>query len=187
MKVRGHQNITMAEVRMAMMMAERDMPMPDHMFDAYLSAMHLAAPTKWIANLPADKTVDKLLAGEYKEGRDAAIEHIRRKDFYIATCGYLWYDELANDTREVRDSNTYRVSVFPDHVTVLCFGLESVDSCLEGTYHSVDVLPDWVKERLAVLNMIPPSPPTYEVEGVGRRISATVYWVFAPTNASTSA
>jgi hypothetical protein len=84
----------------------------------------------------------------------------------------------------IGDDSIYRVSIFSDRVDVVCFGLESVDSCLEGHYDRIDDLPNWVKERLAVLNMIPATPPTQEVPGVGRRISAHVYWVFAPTTAA---
>ena len=90
----------------------------------------------------------------------------------------------------VGDDNIYRVSIFPDGVDVVCLGLESVDSCLEGHYDRIDDLPNWVRERLALLNMIPLTLPTQEVEGVGRRISGHVYWVFAPvtsTDASSSA
>ena len=87
------------------------------------------------------------------------------------------------------EDKIYRVSIFPDGADVVCFGLESVDSQLEGHYDDANHLPNWVKERLAVLNMIPATPPTNEVEGVGRRISGHVYWVFAPvaSDASSSA
>ena len=88
------------------------------------------------------------------------------------------------------DDNTYRVAITATGVLVVCFGLESVDSQLEGHYDCVDDLPNWVKERIALLNMIPVTPPIPEVVGVGRRISASVYWVQAPdttTEASASA
>mgnify|MGYP003342197469 CR=1 FL=1 len=78
------------------------------------------------------------------------------------------------------EDKIYRVSIFPDGADVVCFGLESVDSQLEGHYDDVNALPDWVKERLAVLMMMSYTPPTEEVEGVGRRISRNVYWVFKP-------
>ena len=86
----------------------------------------------------------------------------------------------------INDDNTYRISIFPDGIDVVCFGLESVDSQLEGHYDGIDLLPNWVKERLAVLNMMPATPPTNTVDGVGRRISAHVYWVFAPVASDTS-
>jgi hypothetical protein len=79
----------------------------------------------------------------------------------------------------VTDDSIYRVSVCPDGVDVVCFGM-GVDTIHDGHYINVDVLPKWVQERLAVLMMMTHTPPTEEVEGVGRRISRDVYWVYKP-------
>jgi hypothetical protein len=90
----------------------------------------------------------------------------------------------------VGDDTVYRIHLYTDHIEVLCFGIDSVDSTLEGEYHSTDDLPDWVKERLAVLMVMSSTPPTGDVAGVGRRISERVFWVYAPSadsDASTSA
>lgn len=87
------------------------------------------------------------------------------------------------------DDRLWRIGIYPDGVDVVCLGVDSVDSSLEGHYDRIDDLPNWVKERLAVLSMMSTTPPTATVEGVGRRISANVYWVVAPSTpqASTSA
>ena len=79
----------------------------------------------------------------------------------------------------VTDDSIYRVSVCPDGVDVVCFGM-GVDTIHDGHYINVDVLPKWVQERLAVLMMMNYTPPTEEVERVGRRISRDVYWVYKP-------
>jgi hypothetical protein len=79
----------------------------------------------------------------------------------------------------VTDDSIYRVSVCTDGVDVVCFGM-GVDTIHDGHYINVDVLPKWVQERLAVLMMMTYTPPTEEVEGVGRRISHDVYWVYKP-------
>ena len=79
----------------------------------------------------------------------------------------------------VTDDSIYRVSVCPDGVDVVCFGM-GVDTIHDGHYINVDVLPKWVQERLAVLMMMNYTPPTVEVESVGRRISRDVYWVYKP-------
>lgn len=113
-----------------------------------------------------------------------------RTKFVVALMQYdVWTVGVTEMKVPMNDDNIYRVSVFPDGVDVVCFGLESVDSQLEGHYDDANALPDWVKERLAVLNMMPSTPPTNEVAGIGRRISGHVYWVFAPdtTDASASA
>jgi len=58
----------------------------------------------------------------------------------------------------------------------LGFGWEGRDQI----YFSVDHLPNWIRERLAVLAMESFEPPTEDIAGVGRRISEWVYWVEAP-------
>ena len=148
----------------------------------------------WSAvQIPLDITPDglarQLIANKRlnKHERRIYLGHIANNDVIVAVA---WNVMALDDKKVVGDDNIYRVSILPDRIDVVCFGLESIDSCLEGHYDCTDDLPDWVKERLAVLNMIPATPPTQEVEGVGRRISAHVYWVFAPnagSEASTSA
>jgi len=81
----------------------------------------------------------------------------------------------------VSDNDTYRLAITKKgKVEVMCFGFTSVDRELKPSYNSVDDLPNWVKERLAVLSIVDPTPPTPEVEGVGRRISKNVFWVYHP-------
>lgn len=170
-------------------MVKRGVPIKEGAVDVYLAGMYHHDPANWYtANEPPDTTVRKIfLSGNHQwQERPAAVKHIQRKDLYIASAGVL---HMRTVSANVGDDNTYRVSIFPDGVDVICFGLESVDSCLEGHYDDINNLPDWVKERLAILNMMTSTPPTNEVAGVGRRISGHVYWVFAPdtTEASTSA
>lgn len=79
-------------------------------------------------------------------------------------------------------STIYRIHIDPDNmVDVTCIGLESVDSALEGTYDSLDALPEWVQERIAVLSMLSATPPTQDIPSVGRRITNRTYWVYKPT------
>lgn len=157
---------------------------PDDHVDAYLCAAHHVDPANWYPNESPDKTARKaILSGPTWDERSMAVAHIKRKDEYIASAGHMFMHDVTNP---MNDDNVYRIGVFPDGIDVVCFGLESVDSKLEGHYDRIDALPKWVQERLALLNMIPPTPPTSTVDGIGRRISAHVYWVFAP-DASTSA
>ena len=87
--------------------------------------------------------------------------------------------KMLENIPQIHDDSIYRVSVCPDGVDVVCFGM-GVDTIHDGHYINVDVLPKWVQERLAVLMMMTSAPPTDEVEGVGRRISRDVYWVYKP-------
>jgi hypothetical protein len=170
-------------------MAKRGVPIKEEAVDVYLTGMYHHDPANWYtSNEPPDQTVRKIfLSGNHAwEERPAAVKHIQRKDLYIASAGVLHMHSMPN---AVGDDNIYRVSVFPEGVDIVCFGLDSVDSCLEGHYDDINNLPDWVKERLAILNMMSSTPPTNEVAGVGRRISGHVYWVYrtVAADASTSA
>ena len=86
---------------------------------------------------------------------------------------------MSYDNDLPHDDNVYRVYVSPhtNAVEGSCIGME-VDSTVEGEYDSVDALPLWMQEKVALLMMTSLDKPTSEVEGVGRRIDANVYWVF---------
>lgn len=60
----------------------------------------------------------------------------------------------------------------------MCFDLGSIDAPDTGLYSTINETPPWVQERVAVLMMTDPTPPTEEVEEVGRRIDKSTYWVY---------
>jgi len=78
------------------------------------------------------------------------------------------------------DDNIYRVVIYPNTKSVLvtCFGMEGVDTAIEGAYDSVDELPEWIQRKLAVLNMLKVNPPMIAVSDVGRRIDENTFWVY---------
>ncbi len=81
------------------------------------------------------------------------------------------YDNLS-------DATVYRVCIQDANNTieVSCLGMDCLDSTCNGVYDSVDKLPDWIQDRLAVLLLC--APNQYDsVEGIGRRIEAKVFWV----------
>ena len=117
--------------------------------------------------------------------RYLVTEHVTRDD-RLRLLNRVWQVDIRSASYKmlenvpvVTDDSIYRVSVCPDGVDVVCFGM-GVDTIHDGHYINVDVLPKWVQERLAVLMMMTHTPPTEEVEGVGRRISRDVYWVYKP-------
>lgn len=101
-------------------------------------------------------------------------------DLFMASKAGVWEDAAS----KMAEGLTYRVSTASDGVDVICFGLENVDSNIDGHYDTPNDLPSWVQERLAVLMITSPTPPTKEVEGIGRRISRDVFWVYPPTTVS---
>lgn len=68
-----------------------------------------------------------------------------------------------------------RVHIYDDsyiELSTLQDGIKWERSCA-----SYEDLPEEVKEKLGVLVMLSPDPPTTYVEGVGRRMSKKVYWL----------
>ncbi len=97
---------------------------------------------------------------------DSTILYVLKRTSAIAK----WGEEI---------DSVYRVYVHPrtGAVDVICLGIGSVDSMLEGSYPSVKALPMWAQSKLAVLSMIEVKPPMEKVEGIGMRIDADTFWV----------
>jgi len=134
-----------------------------------------------------DALVRMILKGQVPSEDRKSVKHkVLQHDTYISQANWVamsvddWVAMLTDD------DNIYRISIFPDGVDVMCFGLASVDSNIDGHYDLTDDLPNWVKERLAVLMILSSTPPTSEVAGIGRRISSYVYWVYAPSAPETT-
>jgi len=73
----------------------------------------------------------------------------------------------------------YRVCIQRDtnSVVITPLGMECLEFDLEGEY-SWGQLPQWMTDKLAVLNTLYVPPPPNEVKGVGQRISPNVFWVY---------
>lgn len=93
-------------------------------------------------------------------------------DIFLNDLGTYASMQLAAQAKDV-----LRLEVVDGSVTIIDFSLEMLDNDISGWYSEVDLLPDWVKDRLALLMMVDPTPPTKYVDGVGRRISETVFWI----------
>ena len=93
-------------------------------------------------------------------------------DIFLNDLGTYTSIQLAAQAKDV-----LRLEVIDGSVTIIDFSLEMLDNDISGWYSEVDLLPDWVKDRLALLMMVDPTPPTKHVDGVGRRISETVFWI----------
>tara|TARA_R110000782_G_scaffold171008_1_gene262724 strand:+ start:1213 stop:1491 length:279 start_codon:yes stop_codon:yes gene_type:complete len=79
---------------------------------------------------------------------------------------------------EVAD-NVYRVEIRYDagDVEVTCIGMNCVDAEANGLYDLREPLPKWLEEKLAILMLCDPTPPTEPVEGIGRRVDERTFWV----------
>lgn len=74
----------------------------------------------------------------------------------------------------------YRICLNLDgSVQTTCYEmLDAFNPELKSFYESVDELPKWVQDKLAVLMLLDPKKVNEEVESVGRRISENIFWVF---------
>lgn len=72
--------------------------------------------------------------------------------------------------------DVYRIHI-GSTIEVICLGLHVVDEDIEGKYTSVDELPKWAQERIAVLSMIKIDPPQTKIEGIGMRVAEDIYWI----------
>ena len=139
--------------------------------------------TAKVGYLPEDRFYEEL----FTRGRTGTVRtwltKLYEADLWLGVYQYpqAYMSVVDPPVEDVPDKDTtYRIRITPAGVDVICFGLESIDSDLEGHYDRVDDLPSWVQERLAVLLVLDSRPPTASIQGVGRRISERVFWVFAP-------
>tara|TARA_R110000744_G_scaffold360502_1_gene468023 strand:+ start:3532 stop:3780 length:249 start_codon:yes stop_codon:yes gene_type:complete len=51
----------------------------------------------------------------------------------------------------------------------------------ESTVMGITELPAWMTSHLNMLCRLPDGPPNNVIEGVGRKISPTIYWLYKPT------
>jgi len=81
----------------------------------------------------------------------------------------------------VKEQPIYRIQINDDNtVETTCYEmLDAFDPELKKYYETLDDLPNWVQDKLAVLMLLDHTKVNEEVKGVGRRISKDVYWVFS--------
>ena len=78
----------------------------------------------------------------------------------------------------VRDNAVLRVKVTDGAASIETFGIEA-NLCGLNTPCElpVDKLPKWLQRRLAVLTVMPSTPPTHYIDNIGRRITEDTFWV----------
>lgn len=100
-------------------------------------------------------------------------------DLYVAHA-FRTADPPTDLIDRMESGKVHRISLLvTGKVKVTCLGIERVDSELKESYDSVSQLPTWVQEKLALLQMIDPTPPIAPLDGVGQRISQNTFWVFS--------
>lgn len=96
--------------------------------------------------------------------------------YWVMSCTFSHM--VTGEHLSMEDEKIYRLELTPRGVVVTCYGLDAVDSELKNYYSSVDDLPKWVQERLAVLYLLDPYKINDNVDKVGRRINRDVFWIY---------
>lgn len=114
----------------------------------------------------------------YEAGR---VFPARFRDRIVYFPGIVTKEHKAKVLMEIQEQVHYRISIRESgSVEVMSLFLNGVDDPYGGVYDDPNELPEWMQERIATLSLLSFSPPTEEVEGVGRRISKNTFWVEAP-------
>lgn len=84
---------------------------------------------------------------------------------------------MSYDNNLISDDTIYRLTISPDTncVGVVCLGMNSIDTELEGNYNNVDELPKWVQRKLAVLTLCSQGK---DINKVGMRIDGNTFWIY---------
>jgi hypothetical protein len=87
---------------------------------------------------------------------------------------------VSSSMRDMIPDRVYRVSIDNNTklVHTISFGMETIDVSQEKVYSSINKLPMWAQERIALLMMTDAKAPTTEVDGVGRRIDEDTFWLY---------
>jgi len=80
---------------------------------------------------------------------------------------------------ETSGGNVLRVVLHDTHAYLETFSSMTNLSIVDGDY-PYDMVPDWVKDRVAALYITAPPPPPQPIDGIGVRINENTFWVEAP-------
>lgn len=84
-------------------------------------------------------------------------------------------------TNKTIEATVHRLDVSKQVVEVYTWGFGGNEMLAdEGKrlYSSVDSLPEWMQSKLSVLMSIDHTKQNEELEGIGRRVSGHVFWVY---------
>ncbi len=107
---------------------------------------------------------------------DLSFSHMDKTAYKISAPDYVIFSYIERAKKEP----IYRIVIHDDNgVTTTCYEmLDNFAPELKSFYETVDELPKWVQDKIAVLMLLDHTKQNQEVENVGRRISKDIYWVF---------
>jgi hypothetical protein len=88
--------------------------------------------------------------------------------------------EILQYLEMLKEEPVYRIEIKEDNtVETTCYEmLDAFNPELKKWYESIDELPKWVQDKIAVLMLLDHTKTNEEIKNVGRRINRTTYWVF---------
>jgi hypothetical protein len=92
--------------------------------------------------------------------------------------------EILQILEMLKEKPIYRLHLHDEgYVQTDCYDmLENFAPDLKKYYESIDELPKWVQDRIAVLMLLDHTKRNEEIENVGRRINRNIFWVFKGEN-----
>lgn len=80
----------------------------------------------------------------------------------------------------MRNDPVYRIEIHNGgNVTTDCYELlDAFSPELQKFYDSIDELPKWVQDKIAVLMLLDYNKNNDEISNVGRRITKDIFWVY---------
>jgi hypothetical protein len=81
----------------------------------------------------------------------------------------------------LKEQPIYRVSIHDrtGEVNTDCYDLlENFAPELKMRYDTINDMPNWAQSKLAVLMVLDPMKVNNDIEGVGKRISRNIYWLY---------
>ena len=84
-------------------------------------------------------------------------------------------NRLFRDCPQNGGNSFHGVMINDRRVDVTCVGMDCVDSSLDDVYDTVDDMPVWVQERIAML-MVCKDGQT--IDHIGRRVDDSTFWLF---------
>lgn len=85
---------------------------------------------------------------------------------------------MTTPNHNIKEDDVWRVNLRRDgKVDVWYIGLNPIDDNDTKLYDTFSDIPEWMQHRVIALHMLPPSQGVVSVDGVGLRVSETIYWV----------
>jgi hypothetical protein len=112
------------------------------------------------------------------------VFHAPAKEGYSSSMASTKEQDVLYMLDMITKNPVYRIKIEDDSsVQTDCYDmLDDFAPELKKFYLSLDELPKWVQDKLAVLMLFDPDKRNEELENIGRRINKNIFWVYKRDN-----